>query len=343
MKNFLRILKKFCLGLLTLVFLLICAGALYQFISTKLDKNRYPPPGKLIDIGGYKLHIYCMGSGTPTVILEAGLGDDSLGWRLVQPGIAKFTRVCSYDRAGSGWSDASPLARTSQNIADELHTLLKNADVPAPYILVGHSFGGLDIRLFASKYPNEVVGMVLVESSSEDQLEKLPPWPVSNFQKLLINPKIAPLLASIGVFRVLNHLPQSRVAIQMFPPNTQQEILAEASTVKSIRSQTQENANFKTSLKQVKENAGSLGNIPLIVITRGEEGTPQETGEFQEFLNKWMQAWNQLQKNLVTKSTNAQQIFAEHSGHAVPRLQPEIIVQAVQEMVTAIRENKHEK
>lgn len=335
------ILKKFCLGLAALLLLFVCAGALYQFISTKLDEKRYPPPGKMIDIGSYKLHIYCMGSGEPTVILEAGMGDNSLDWGLVQPEIAKFTRVCSYDRAGTGWSDASPLSRTSQNIADELHTLLKNADVPGPYILVGHSFGGLDIRLFASKYPNEVVGMVLVESSHEDQLEKLPPWAESNFQKLLINPNIAPLLASIGVFRILNNL--SRDAIQMYPPGIQLRILAEASTVKNIRSQTQENANFKISLKQVKENSGLLGDTPLIVITRGEKSTPQQTGESQEFLDEFDEIWNQLQKDLVTKSTNGKQIFAEHSGHGVPRLQPEIIVQAVQELVTEIGKNNHTK
>lgn len=295
----------------------------------------------MVDIGGYKLHIYCMGSGAPTVILEAGMGDNSLGWSLVQPEIAKFTRVCSYDRAGTGWSDASPLARTSQNIADELHSLLKNADVPGPYILVGHSFGGLDIRLYAHEYPNEVVGMVLVESSHEDQLKKLPPWPESNLQKLLVNPNIAPLLASIGVFRILNHL--SQAPIKMFPLDIQQELIAEASTVKSIRAQTQENADFKISLRQVKEDDGSLGELPLIVITRGEEGTPQETGESQKFLNTWTENWNQLQKDLVTKSTNGRQIFAEHSGHAVPRLQPEIIVQAVQELVTEIRENNSAK
>jgi pimeloyl-ACP methyl ester carboxylesterase len=291
----------------------------------------------MVDIGGYELHIYCMGTGAPTVILEAGMGSNSLDWSLVQPEIAKFTRVCSYDRAGTGWSDASPLARTSKNITDELHTLLKNGDVPGPYILVGHSFGGLDIRLYASKYPNEVVGMVLVESSHEDQMEKMPPRPESNFQKLLVNPNIAPFLASIGVFRILNHLPQSRTAIQMYPPDIQQMYVAEASTVKNIRSQTQENANFKISLKQVKEDGGLLGDTPLIVITGGENGTPQQTGQSPEFLNEQAAIWNQLQKDLVTKSTNGKQIFAEHSGHGVPRLQPEIIVQAVQELVTQIR------
>jgi pimeloyl-ACP methyl ester carboxylesterase len=339
----LSILKKFCLGLVALLLLLVCAGALYQFISTKLDEKRYPPPGKLVDIGGYKLHIYCMGSGAPTVILEAGMGSNSIDWGLVQPEIAKFTRICSYDRAGSGWSDASPLERTSQNIADELHTLLKNANIPGPYILVGHSFGGLDIRLYASKYPNEVVGMVLVESAHEDQMEKMPPRPESNFQKLLVNPNIAPFLASIGVFRILNHMPQSRTAVQMYPADIQDKFLAEASTVKNIRSQTQEYANIKISLNQVKKDGGFLGDIPLIVITGGEKGTPQETGQSQEFLNQQAAIWNQLQKDLVTKSTNGKQIFAEHSAHGVPRLQPEIITQAVQELVTEIRKNSHAK
>ena len=267
------------------------------------------------------------------------MGSNCLEWSLVQPEIAKFTRVCSYDRAGSAWSDASPLPRTSLNIADELHTLLKNANIPGPYILVGHSFGGLDIRLYASKYPNEVVGMVLVESSHEDQMKKMPHRPESNFQELLVNPKIAPFLASIGAFRILNNLSQSRAAIQMYPTHIQDMFIAEESTVKNVRAQTQENANFKTSLAQVKKDGGFLGEIPLIVITGGEEGTPQETGQSQEFLNRQAAVWNELQKDLVTKSTNGKQIFADHSAHGVPRLQPEIIVQAVHELVTEIHKN----
>jgi pimeloyl-ACP methyl ester carboxylesterase len=145
--------KRIGLGFLCLIGLLLMIGAAYQWISTKLDAKRYPAPGQLVDIGGYKLHLYNAGSGGPAVILDAGLGGFSSSWGLVQPKIAQFTQVVSYDRAGTGWSEPSPFPRTSQQIVRELHTLLQNAHIPKPYILVGHSFGGINVRLYAATYP----------------------------------------------------------------------------------------------------------------------------------------------------------------------------------------------
>ena len=171
MKKVCKWIKRIGFGFVCLVIALLLIGTIYQFISSKIDENAYPPPGKLVDIGGYRLHINCTGEGGPAVILDSGLGGNSLEWTLVQPKLAKFTRVCSYDRAGQGWSDESPLIRTSQNIVDELHTLLHKAEVPEPYILVGHSSGGINMRLYASYYPNEVAGVVLVDSAHEDQLK----------------------------------------------------------------------------------------------------------------------------------------------------------------------------
>src|SRR3989454_1075347 len=126
------------------------------------DFRRYPPPGRLVNVGGHRLHIYCTGGGTPTVVMDSGFPGTSLSWTFVQPEVAKFTRACSYDRAGLGWSDAGPMPRTSRQIVDELHTLLRNARVEGPYVLVGHSFGTFTVRLYASTYPDEVAGMVLV-------------------------------------------------------------------------------------------------------------------------------------------------------------------------------------
>jgi pimeloyl-ACP methyl ester carboxylesterase len=136
-----------------------------------------PPPGRLIDLGGWRLHLNCTGearASQPTVILEAGAGDFSVDWSLVQPGVARFARVCSYDRAGSGWSDLGPRPRTMHQIVSELHALLEKAGKRPPYVLVGHSYGGWLVRLYQSTYPSEVAGMVLVESGADDPWRKTP-------------------------------------------------------------------------------------------------------------------------------------------------------------------------
>ena len=160
------------IGLAALVSVLALVGAIYQIIATQINEKKYPPPGRLVDVGGYRLHIHCLEreseKGGPTVVMDAGIGECSLGWSLVQPEIAKFAHVCTYDRAGLGWSDSAPTARTSQQIVSDLHALLGNAGIEPPYVMVGHSFGGLNLRLYASRFPEEVAGMVLVDSAHED-------------------------------------------------------------------------------------------------------------------------------------------------------------------------------
>src|SRR5258707_11571390 len=137
------------------------------------DVRACPPPGKLIDVGGWRLHINCMGdtnANGPTVVMEICAGGYSFDWSLVQPAVASFARVCSYDRAGKAWSDPGPRPRTMKQIAYELHTGLVNAGIKGPYVLVGQSIGGLYVRVFADQYPQEVAGMVLVDPSHEDGL-----------------------------------------------------------------------------------------------------------------------------------------------------------------------------
>src|SRR3989304_10304359 len=158
------------IAILTLAVLILALGtAIAGAVAKSHLAQQYPAPGQLVDVGGRKMHINCVGQGSPTVLLEAGLGHYSLFWAYVQPEVAKYTRVCSYDRAGYGWSESSPMPRTANAEVDELHTLLVNADVQGPYILVGHSLGGMNMRVFANNYPDEVVGMVLVDSFHEER------------------------------------------------------------------------------------------------------------------------------------------------------------------------------
>src|SRR3990172_2738206 len=135
---------------------------------------KYPAPGKLVDVGGYRLHINCQGQGSPTVVIEAGAADCSLSWGQVQREVARFTRVCTYDRAGLGWSERSPQPRTAHNLVEDLHTLLARSGVEPPYVLVGHSLGGLFVRLYAHEHPDQVAGMVLVDAVHEEMFLRYP-------------------------------------------------------------------------------------------------------------------------------------------------------------------------
>ena len=160
-------LKRVGLSLLVLLIALPITGATYQFIASRIDERNFPPMGQLIDVGGYKMHLYCVGTNTDgraTVVLEPGLGATSATWSWIQPEIAKTTRVCAYDRAGMGWSDPNPEPRDAQHIATELHSLLARSQTPGPFVLVGWSYGGLYIRAYAEQYRNEVAGMVLLDS-----------------------------------------------------------------------------------------------------------------------------------------------------------------------------------
>ena len=327
--------KRIGIGLASLVALLLVAGASYQFIKTKLDEKSYPPQGRMIDVGGYRLHIHSLGSGSPTVVLDAGLGNIGLDWGLVQPEIAKFARVVSYDRAGYGWSEKGDGPRTSLRIVQELHTLLHNARIPGPYILVGHSFGGANVQLFATTYPDEVMGIILVDGCHEEQEKRLPPSPIgsSGFG----NPIVARLSTFFGVSRVLMNMQGSSIAPPM-PQHLWDAHLALCLTTKHWNSMLDESKELNESLAQLAEaNRSILAKTPCTVITAGRMPDLAAFG-LNEQLNAYLQemfaTWGELQKELVSKFEHGRQIIAEKSDHMIPWHQPELIVHAVQELIS---------
>lgn len=311
---------------------LIILGASYQAYKTSQDQLLFPPPGQMVDVGGYRLHLYEMGEGTPTVILDAGMGCHCLDWALVQPEIAKFAKVYSYDRAGNGWSEESPHSRTSGNIIDELHTLLVNAGVPSPYILVGHSFGGINLRLFANRYPKDVLGIVLVDAAHEDQMEKLPPWPHTILEKIVLQEKAAVFAAWVGVIRLINRI-QSEFALNKLPDHVHDMYFANICTPKFIRTANQEFWCLQDSLEQVKSTAGLLGDLPLTVISAGKLLHDKQTFYTNEFIAQAREVWGEMQRDLASKSTKGIQMIAEESGHMIAHDQPSLIVEAVRQMI----------
>ena len=303
-------------------------GALYHAVSTKIEENKYPPIGNMVDVGGYRLHIHSQGEGSPTVVFDSGLGCTSLDWSLVQPELSITTRVVSYDRAGYGWSDESPLERTSENIVKELHTLLHNAGMQGPYILVGHSFGGNNVRLFASEYPDEVAGVVLVDASHEDVPAKMP-MPKINKNQLLI-------MSYTGVMRLFTQS-QLLKALAVFPIEVQSAYLSQALSTKLFRTCLKEGEALEKSCAQLKSAGGHLGAKALTVISAGKTINSEGTGYTQEQINAIMEPFELLQQDLVTKSTKGKRIIAKESDHLIPRNQPSIIISAVLEQLNEIR------
>lgn len=306
-------------GLAALIAALALAGAIYQVIATRQSERKYPPPGRLVDVGGYRLHLLCSGpestDGSPTVVMDAGIGECSLGWSLVQPAIAKFARVCTYDRAGLGWSDPALTARTSQQIVNDLHALLTNAGIEPPYIMVGHSFGGLNLRLYASRFPDEVVGMVMVDSSHED-------YPIGHLIPLYV--RLGLLSAPLGLPRLLAGVAMSEnpifAADSKYPPAYR----AIATSTKYLNTVRREYSAADESWKQGRNSAKSLGDRPLVVLL------PASGHELFPVAGK-------LQTDLAGRSTEGKLIFVENSGHHIQHDQPETVVDAVREVVEAVR------
>ena len=300
--------KRVLIGLSSLLIVAAIAGATYQWAATRRDLAATPPPGRLVDVGGHRLHIWCTGSGTPSVILETGLGGSSADWGFVQPEVAGFTRVCSYDRAGMGYSDPGPSPRTTRRIAHELAQLLDRGGVSGPVILVGASIGGLTARVFASEHAERVAGLVLVDASHEDQKEDVPQ----------IAPFV-PFLSSVGALRLLGvsfGLPPASLA-----PSVRGFARATAFRAAGQRAAVDEIMHLQESAAEVRATRRKL-TVPVVVVTAGRGADA---------------VWRDLQRDQVGLSQRGCQVIADQSGHAVAVGQPQVVVDAIRATVDAAR------
>jgi len=317
-------------GLAGLVVLLAIVGAIYQSVESSNDLRTHSPPGRLIEVNGYKMHLYCVGDGSPTVILESGLNDSWLYWYKVQPAVAKSTRVCSYDRAAVGWSDVQPEPPDSRNIALHLHSLLNNAGVKPPYILVGHSIGGIHIRVYQNMYPSDVVGMVLIDSSHPDQMKRFPSklmkW--SALQRLEF--KLVELAMPFGIPRFFGLLCGGGPA----------EIRDMSRTLECqtrwIETQQTELNNFDNSAAEGR-TTGSLGSMPLVVLSRDPDkgGLPGIIGA--DVAKQTDMAWGQMQEELSRLSTRGSHMVAKGAAHYVQLDRPDLVIDAIHLVVDASR------
>src|SRR4051794_29426007 len=299
------------------VLMIAAVGGGYQTVRESLDAKAYPPPGQLIDVGGHRLHLYCTGSGSPTVVLEPGGGASSSDFAWIAPAVAGDTRVCVYDRAGRGWSDATNDPQDGAHIAADLHTLLERAQVPGPYVLAGHSFGGLYVQSFAAQFPDQVAGLVLLDSTAPK------PGPVltAGTSDTIVGRVFAlvPAVAHLGAGRLL-----AQSSYADLPPRLRDEARANASLARNLGSYLQELVAGNASVQKAAELT-TLDGKPLIVLTAdtGNDGT-----------------WQQKQDHMATLSTNSLHRVAHattHDSMVSDETDSAAASQAVHDVVQAVR------
>jgi len=303
------------------------------------------PPGKLVDLGGFRLHLHCTGAGSPSIVLDAALGASSLSWSLVQPELAKLSRVCSYDRAGFGWSDAGPMPRTAGRIADELRTLLDRGGVPPPFLLVGHSFGGLVVQIFAQRFRSDTAGMVLVDPAHAEDWVRPAPKEQVLIERGVRLCRYGVIAARIGLARLVTVLVRSgRLTIARglvkaasrgalskqdeailapvwkLPPDVRAPLANVWSKPRFFQALGSQIGSISVSAAQVLEaTSGGFGDLPLITISSTNPGDYRV----------------RQQDALAARSTRGRHIKASNSGHWIPLDQPEVVIDAVKEILQA--------
>jgi len=291
------------LALLALLVGLPGKGTIYQAIATQIDQRNYPPPGQMVDVGGYKLHLYCVGEDSPTVVLDAVGGGSSTQWALIQPEIAATARVCAYDRAGFGWSELGPEPRDAHQQVRELHALLTNAGVAGPYVLVGHSYGGRVARVYAAQYPDEVVGLILVDTGIPYQDPSFPQEYHAEYaaEERMINS--LRWLAPLGVVRLLVTAGLGPAAEDYDLPELQR---AQAKTFnvttkfwQSIAGQTAAMPETDAQERAVK----SLGDTPLVVLSATLPA------------DETRRIWNEFSADLADLSSNSDYRLVDGATH----------------------------
>jgi pimeloyl-ACP methyl ester carboxylesterase len=314
---------KAILWLLVALLVLALIGAIYQAIATGRAERAHLPPGEMVDVGNHNsLHIHCVGKGSPTVVLDAALGAMSTSWVRVQREVSATTRVCAYDRAGLGWSERGSEPRDAKQVTSELHALLEGADIgEGPYVLVGHSYGGLYTQTYTARYPEEVAGVALIESSHPEQFNRLPEARDSYEQTKRLY-AVGTLLARIGVVRLFNLSPappelphQQRAQVGALNPSMRQV----STTAQELRATPQSTAQAR--------RLRSLGDKPLAVVSAGTQSS----------------GWLTLQDDLATLSPNSMHPLVEgatHTSVVYERSDAQATSAAIVEVVAAVRNDR---
>lgn len=336
----LRWLGRIALGGLVLVLVLITGGAIYQAVASAQDAKTYKPVDQMVDVNGIQMRLDCRGIGSPTVVLEAGGQSSSSFWVRIQDDVVKFTRVCSYDRAGYGWSDTLPETLYPPQVAEMLHDLLEKGREGPPYLMVGHSFGGIYIRTFTAAYPGEVVGMVLVDSSHDAQNQRvlLPPEIKTEMERIgnqgMASVRILQITAPLGVLRAFGLLDAG--VGSMFTEVEKGPVLAEVYRSGYIGAWLRETEMMSAYAGRPEK----LGDLPLIVLSQKidaqdmyEQYHPLLPELFtMEMAQQLADSSNEMQDELAALSTHGKRIVVEDTGHFIQLDVPQVVIDAIWEV-----------
>jgi pimeloyl-ACP methyl ester carboxylesterase len=329
-----------------IVVLALIAGAIW-LLGSRAKKRlaaQYPPSGQMVDVGGFRMHIDCQGdpAAGPAVVMDSANGEPAQVWASVQPAVAEFARVCSFDRAGLGWSESSPNPRTLTNYVEEQRTLLARAGVEPPYVLVGHSAGGLYVRVYAHLYPDEVAGMVLVDAAHED-LDVRPPEALKKMNKRAMQLvgcffPLFQMMSSIGLFAWVPDA-VGRVWPSPFPESARGAYQAmAASDGRWFGTMGKELTAMWGNLAAARAmQLSTLGDMPLVVLSRGLTQMSTGPGVSAEDVEGFKEADDEMQAELAALSTRGKHVIAEDCGHHIQVQQPQLVIDAIREVVEAVR------
>ncbi len=302
-------LKRVVLWFAATAALAVLGAAGLQALLSHLSLRRIPPPGRLVELNGRQVHLLCAGAGSPTVILEAGAG--SLVWMSVFAEIAQLTQVCTYDRPGHGWSEPAGSPRTAETMVQELKVLLQTAEVRPPYVLVGHSFGGVLMQLYAARFPNDFEGVVLVDSSHPDQIHRTSD--LEELESLVVALKV---LGPLGLVRILAPAMEGDPASRDIEVREQERELL--MTNRTLQTVVKEMSAMRQSLREVGDSSVDFGDKPLVVLTGGRRQA------------EW---WHHMHEDLSRLSTNSEWQVVDGAGHFIQHDRPDVVVDAVRSVI----------
>jgi len=325
-----KVTERIVLSLVIVVAAAVAFSSAYNAIAMQIFWARHPAPGSFYQVNGHKMHLYCTGTGSPTIVLEAGWGVSSpvLGWGDFQPDVAKITRVCSYDRAGLGWSEPQPGPGDADHIAANLHELLAQAGVTGPIVLLSHSMGGVNVRDYATHYPANVAGLILMDSSTPYQTQRIAA--VTGQQEQ------AHLRLIIRIMRFFYSAGVQRLVGLCKPVAGWEARAARAEGEDGCRMHfdalVNEYFNFDASSAETA-HTGPYGDLPILIISQDPAKIdPRDPGSA-----KMQGLWNQMQEELKALSTHSQRVIAKGSGHEVHSERKALVLSHVQLFIAQIR------